>query len=185
MGQAQIDGKNSHRISSKIDSLKLVIRFLDFANIQLILQGGLIQDNTFTLSMSSMISKVLVKDIMTRVLISVPPSTTVFQIAKMMEHGGIGAIIVKEGNVPKGIITDRDFAIKIAVNKYPLDTPVGKVASYPIQTINANELLLIAADIMCIKKIRKLVVVDDGKVVGIITSTDIVNQLSKLILTKT
>lgn len=103
----------------------------------------------------------------------------------MMEHGGIGAIIVKEGNVPKGIITDRDFAIKIAVNKYPLDTPVGKVASYPIQTINANELLLIAADIMCIKKIRKLVVVDDGKVVGIITSTDIVNQLSKLILTKT
>jgi len=103
----------------------------------------------------------------------------------MMERGGIGAVIVKEDNLPKGIITDRDFAIKIAVNKYPMDTPVSKVASYPLQTINSDEPILLAADIMCTKKIRKLVVVDDGKVIGIITSTDIVNQLSKMILTKT
>jgi len=117
---------------------------------------------------------------MTRVLISVDPLTTVYQIAKMMEEGRLGAIIVKEGNLPKGIITDRDFAIKIAVNKYPLDTPVHKVASYPLQTINSNESVLVAADLMSTKKIRKLVVVEDGKVVGIITSTDIVNQLAKM-----
>jgi len=126
------------------------------------------------------LSDTLVKDIMTRVLISVDPSTTVYQIAKMMEEGRLGAIIVKEDNLPKGIITDRDFAIKIAVNKYPLDTPVRKVASYPLQTINSNESVLVAADLMSTKKIRKLVVIDDGKVVGIITSTDIVNQLAKM-----
>ena len=117
---------------------------------------------------------------MTRALISVNPSTTIFQIAKMMEMGGFGAIILKEDNLPKGIITDRDFAIKIAVNKYPLDTPVHKVASYPLQTINPNQSILVAADLMSAKKIRKLVVVDDGKVVGIITATDIVNQLAKM-----
>jgi len=160
-------------------------RFADFVNIQLILQEGLIPTSVLTMTLNRVISKILVKDIMTRVLISVPPSTTVYQIAKMMERGGIGAIIVKEDNLPKGIITDRDFAIKIAVNKYPWDTPVNKVASYPLQTINSNESILVAADIMCTRKIRKLVVVDDGKVVGIITSTDIVNQLSKMILTKT
>lgn len=121
----------------------------------------------------------LVKDIMSRALISVDDSITVYQVAKMMEQGGLGAIIVKKNNRPEGIITDRDFAIKIAVNKYPLDTPVHKVASYPLQTINSNESILVAADLMSAKKIRKLVVVEDGKVVGIITSTDLVNQLAK------
>jgi CBS domain-containing protein len=116
---------------------------------------------------------------MSRALISVDDSTTVYQVAKMMEQGGFGAIIVKKNNRPEGIITDRDFAIKIAVNKYPLDTPVHKVASYPLQTINSNESILVAADLMSTKKIRKLVVVEDGKTVGIITSTDLVNQLAK------
>jgi len=130
--------------------------------------------------LKSDLSDTLVKDIMTRALISVDASTTVYQVAKMMEQGGFGAIIVKKDNLPAGIITDRDFAIKIAVNKYPLDTPVYKVASYPLQTINSNESILVAADFMSTKKIRKLVVVEDGKVVGIITSTDLVNQLAKM-----
>lgn len=130
--------------------------------------------------MKSDLVDTLVKDIMTRALISVDASTTVYQVAKMMERGGFGAIIVKKDNLPAGIITDRDFAIKIAVNKYPLDTPVHKVASYPLQTINSNESILVAANLMSTKKIRKLVVVEDGKVVGIITSTDLVNQLAKM-----
>ncbi len=122
---------------------------------------------------------ILVKDIMTKALISVDPLTTVFQIAKMMEQGGIGAVLVKKDNVPAGIITDRDFAIKVAVNNYPLDTPVEKVASYPLVTINSNDSISAAADMMTTKKIRKLAVLEDGKVVGIITSTDLVNQLAK------
>lgn len=130
--------------------------------------------------MKSDLSDTLVKDIMTRALISVDASTTVYQVAKMMEQGGFGAIIVKKDDHPEGIITDRDFAIKIAVNKYPLDTPVHKVASYPLQTINSNESILVAANLMSTKKIRKLVVVEDGKVVGIITSTDLVNKLAKM-----
>ena len=130
--------------------------------------------------MKNGLSNTLVKDIMTRALITVKPSTTVYQVAKMMEQGGIGAIIVEDNDHHKGIITDRDFAIKIAVNKYPFDTPVQKVASYPLQTINPDESILVAAELMSTKKIRKLVVVDSDKAVGIITSTDIVNQLAKM-----
>ena len=125
------------------------------------------------------LSKILVRDIMSNSLISADPSTTVYQIAKLMEKGGVGAIIVKKDNIPAGIITDRDFAIKIASQKYPLDTPVHKVASYPLQTINANESILVAADLMSSKKIRKLAVVENEKVVGIVTSTNLVNQLAK------
>ncbi len=116
--------------------------------------------------------------IMTKNLITVDSDTTVFQIANLMEMGGIGAILVKKDNVPAGIITDRDFAIKIAVNKYPLDTPVHKIASYPLLKINANDSILAAAELMSSKKIRKLAVVNDDKVIGIITSTDIVTHLA-------
>jgi CBS domain-containing protein len=119
-----------------------------------------------------------VSAIMTKNLITVDSDTTVFQIANLMEKGGIGAILVKKDNVPAGIITDRDFAIKIAVNKYPLDTPVHKIASYPLQTINANDSILAAAEQMSSKKIRKLAVINDDKVIGIITSTDIVTHLA-------
>ena len=124
------------------------------------------------------LSETLVKDVMTKAIISVEPTTTVFQVAKMMEQGGIGAVMVKKNNTPSGIITDRDYAIKIATQKHPLETPVERVASYPLQTIDSDESILVAADMMSIKKIRKLAVVDNGKVIGIITSTDLVNQLA-------
>ncbi len=131
------------------------------------------------MSTGKSLSEILVKDIMTKALISVEPGTTIFQVAKMMEQGGIGAVLVKKDGTTSGIITDRDFAIKIATQKLPLETPVDKVTSYPLQTINSSETILIAADQMSSKKIRKLAVVEDGKIVGIITSTDLVNQLAK------
>jgi len=131
------------------------------------------------MSTEKSLSGILVKDIMTKALISVEPGTTVFQVAKMMEQGGIGAVLVKKDGTTSGIITDRDFAIKIATQKLPLETPVDKVTSFPLQTINSSETILFAADQMSSKKIRKLAVVEDGKIVGIITSTDLVNQLAK------
>ena len=114
------------------------------------------------------LSEILVKDIMNKSLISADSSTTVFQIANLMENGGIGAIIVKKDNIPAGIITDRDFAIKITTQKLPLETPIDKVASYPLEKINSNESILVAAKLMSSKKIRKLAVVNDDKVIGII-----------------
>ena len=90
----------------------------------------------------------------------------------------IGNILVKKDGVPSGIITDRDFAIKIAAKDVPLDTSVEKIASFPLQTINADDSILSAAKTMSDKKIRKLAVSEEGKIVGIITSTDLVNQLA-------
>lgn len=124
-------------------------------------------------------SSILVKDIMTKALISVNPSTTALQIAKMMEQGGIGAIIVKKNENPFGIITDRDFATKVVAKELSLDTPVEKIMSSPLITINHDEPISAAADRMTDKKIRKLAVTDNGKIVGIITSTDLVTQLAK------
>ncbi len=121
---------------------------------------------------------ILVKDIMSTALISVDITTPVFQIAKMMQLGEIGAILVKENEAHVGIITDRDFATKITAKTLPFDTPVKKIMSSPLITINHDEPISAAAEMMSSKKIRKLAVSDNGNIVGLITSTDLVNQLA-------
>ncbi len=63
---------------------------------------------------------ILVEDVMTRAIISVTNETTVFQVAKMMEQGGIGAVLVKKNGHLSGIITDRDYATKIVAHNLPL-----------------------------------------------------------------
>ena len=124
-------------------------------------------------------SSILVKDIMTQAIISVPGETTVFQVAKMMEQGGIGAVLVKKDNNLKGIVTDIDYGTKIVCNNLPSDTSVEKIMSTPLITINFDATISAAAERMTTKKIRKLGVTDNGKIIGLITSTDLVTQLSK------
>ena len=133
---------------------------------------------TYQDTLERLFSETKIKDVMTKALVSVDPVTSLYQISKMMEQGGMGSILVKKDGVPSGIITDRDFAIKIAAYGVSMDSPVEKIATFPLQTINSNDSLLDAAKTMADKKIRKLAVVEEGKVVGIITSTDLVNQLA-------
>jgi CBS domain-containing protein len=122
---------------------------------------------------------ILVEDVMTKAIISVTHETTVFQVAKMMEQSGIGAVLVKKNGHLSGIITDRDYATKIVAHNLPSDTPVEQIMSSPLITINFDESISAAADRMTSKKIRKLAVTDNGNIIGLITSTDLVTQLSK------
>ena len=122
---------------------------------------------------------ILVEDVMTKAIISVTNETTVFQVAKMMEQGGIGAVLVKKNGHLSGIITDRDYATKIVAHNLPSDTPVEQIMSSPLITINFDESISDAAERMTSKKIRKLAVTDNGNIIGLITSTDLVTQLGK------
>ena len=124
-------------------------------------------------------SSILVKDIMTKVIISVNTETTIFQVAKMMEQSGIGAVLVKKDGHLSGIITDRDYATKIVSHNLSSDTSVETVMSSPLVTINYDESISAAAQRMTTKKIRKLAVTDNGNIVGLVTSTDLVTQLTK------
>ena len=78
-----------------------------------------------------------------------------------------------------GVVTDRDFAIKIAANNLPFDTPAEKIMSSPLVTINNNEPISAAAERMISKKIRKLAVTENGKIVGVVTSIDLIRQITK------
>jgi CBS domain-containing protein len=121
---------------------------------------------------------ITVKDIMTKSVISVDSGITVNEAAKMMEDAKVGAVIVMENNTPVGIVTDRDFAVKIVAHAYQITTPVKQIMSSPLIATSPDETVLMAADLMYSRDIRKLPVIDNDKVIGIITATDLVNQLA-------
>ena len=122
--------------------------------------------------------KTQINQIMNTSILSVDSSVTATDAAKMMEDTDVGAVVVLENNIPVGIITDRDFAIKIAAHSYPIDTPVRRIMSSPLISIDPHSDLWIASDLMSTRKVRKLPVIDDDKVVGIITSSDIVKHIA-------
>jgi len=121
---------------------------------------------------------ITIADVMTKSVISVDSTITINEAAKMMEDAKVGAIIVMEDNSPVGIITDRDFSVKVVAHAYQITAPVKQIMSSPLFLIDSDEPVRIAADLMHDREIRKLPVIEDGKVVGIITATDIVNLLA-------
>ncbi len=121
---------------------------------------------------------ITIGDVMTKSVISIDAALTVNETAKMMEDAKVGAVIVMEDNVPIGIVTDRDFSVKVAAHAYQITEPIKQIMSSPLFSINSDESVRIAADLMHERKIRKLPVMDDGNIVGIITATDIVNLLA-------
>ena len=119
-----------------------------------------------------------IADVMTKSVISVDASITITEAGKMMEDAKVGAVIVMENNTPVGIVTDRDFAVKVIAHAYNVSTPVKQIMSSPLISINSDESVRTAADLMHDRGMRKLPVIDDENVVGIITATDIVNLLA-------
>jgi len=121
---------------------------------------------------------ICVKDIMTKSVVSIDAATTITDAAKMMEDAEIGAIVVTENNTPVGLITDRDFAIKVVAHAYPRTTPVKMIMSSPLYSISPDESVRMIADFMYTRGIRKLPVIDNDKVIGIVTATDLVRQFA-------
>jgi CBS domain-containing protein len=122
--------------------------------------------------------QISVKDIMTKSIITVDVDTTIADSAKMMEDSKVGAILVTEKNAPVGIVTDRDFAIKVVAHAYNPTTPVRMIMSSPLYSISPDEPVRMIADFMYTRGIRKLPVIDNDKVIGIVTATDLVRQFA-------
>ncbi|EIJ66524.1 CBS domain pair protein [Candidatus Nitrosopumilus salaria BD31] len=119
-----------------------------------------------------------ISDVMTKSVISVDASMSINETAKLMEDAKVGAVIVIEDNKPVGIVTDRDFAVKVAAHAYQISTPIKQIMSSPIFSINSDETVRAASDLMHDRGVRKIPVIDNGSIVGIITATDIVNLLA-------
>ena len=125
-----------------------------------------------------MLSSTFVKDIMKKDVISMDESMSVQEAAEMMDKKNVGSIIVTRKNDPVGILTERDFVTKIAAEGRPLFTTISGVMSFPLTLIDVDETVWEAAELMKNKSIHKLPVQDGNKIVGIVTTTDIVRICS-------
>ncbi len=115
-----------------------------------------------------------VNDVMSKNLLSLDKSTSLQEAAEYMKKLSIGCVIVTDNNNPIGIITERDFVTKIVAEGRPLFTEIKEVMSSPLITIDSEETIWEASELMKEKLIHKLPVKKNDKIVGIITTTDIV-----------
>jgi len=119
-----------------------------------------------------------VKDVMRKNVISIDSSMTVKDAAIMMADANVGCVVITRGNAPIGILTERDFVKRIVSEDRDLSTPLADVMSFPLITVDSEDTVWEAAEIMKRNKIHKTPVEDQGKLVGIITATDIVKICS-------
>jgi len=119
-----------------------------------------------------------VKDVMKTNVISIDSSMTVKDAACMMNDANVGCIIITKDNTPSGILTERDFVKKIASKNKALSTPLSEVMSAPLTMIGPDETVWEAAEMMKQNGIHKLPVQEGNKVIGIITTTDLVELCS-------
>jgi CBS domain-containing protein len=120
-----------------------------------------------------------VEDVMVSNLVTVRASATAKEAAKMMAYHRFGSlIVVPEGSDSMrvddlGIITERDILTKVVAADRPTDVKVWEIMTKPLLTIDAKGSLSEASDMMNERHIRRLLVVRDGVVVGILSLRDV------------
>ena len=111
---------------------------------------------------------------MSKNVVAVEKSTSLQDSAQNMKKSKVGCVIVTDDNKPIGIVTERDFITKVAAEGRPLFTEISEVMSSPLITIDPEDTIWDASEMMKEKGIHKLPVKEDEKIIGIVTTTDIV-----------
>ncbi len=117
-----------------------------------------------------------VKEIMTRDVVKGEKTELLFDATKKMMEKNVGSIVVVNKGVPVGIVTERDILEKVvAKNIRSREVRLGEIMSSPLISITPSKSVREAAREMVQKGIRRLPVVEEGKLVGIVTDTDLLS----------
>ena len=117
---------------------------------------------------------------MTKDVITIDLKQNAMDAAILMKQKKIASIVVTKGKTPFGIVTERDFVrLLCAENLQSKYTRLVDIASSPLITAGPDISVENAAKLMAKNKVRRLVIVDDGNIVGIVTATDLGGYLAK------
>jgi CBS domain-containing protein len=118
-----------------------------------------------------------IREAMTPNVVSVQPDDNLITAARTMREKGIGDLIVLVGGELYGIVTDRDIVVRaVADGRDPQATAVKEVASTQVKVISPDADVDDALNIMREETVRRLPVVEDGRVVGVISLGDLAIQ---------
>jgi len=132
-----------------------------------------------SLTVSSAASEVVSVIMSTRV-VSVKSTEKVSKVLRTMVRNRIGSIIVTEKGKPAGILTERDISTRTAKGQKVMGMVVGKIMSKPLITVAPSAQVWEAVEQMVRKDIRRLPVVEDHKIVGMVTERDVFRWVIKV-----
>lgn len=117
---------------------------------------------------------VRVKAIMSKNMVSIEKGLSIRSAIKTMVHRDVGSVIITANGKPVGIVTERDILKSLAYRKaIRPDTSVEVIMSKPLIVVSSNATIGDAAEIMAKHKIRRLVVKENNRYVGIVTQRDL------------
>jgi len=125
----------------------------------------------------------LVKEIMTTSVKTIRPEDTAKKLAEEMVKNKIGSMVVVSGSgAVVGIATERDIIEDVVLlGKNPEEIKVQEIMTKDLITVNPTNTLEEAADVMVNHHIKKLPVIEGGRLIGIVTATDLIAYENKLV----
>ncbi len=124
-----------------------------------------------------------VRDIMQKNVITIQENKSALDAAKLISEKDISFLVIVKDDKPIGIITERDFARKIAAqNKQSALIPLSEIMSYKFRWVEPSTEIEDAVQKMLNHNIRRLIVLEDEKLVGVITQTDLTDFLRSRLL---
>ncbi len=125
---------------------------------------------------------IFVKDVMSKDVITAESKDTVKKAAEIMAKKNIGCLVITKGKKPYGMLTERDFLRKvIAVKRNYEEVKVEDVMHVPLITVNQDVSIIKACELLQQKSFRRLPVTKNGKLIGIVTETDLTRALRNML----
>lgn len=123
-----------------------------------------------------------IKELISRNLIYISPDNNTIKAAILMRENNISCLVVKEKGEFVGIVTEKDIINKVVAEElYPGDVKIGQIMSKDLVLVSANERIEYAAKLMKEKGVRRLVVLEDDIIIGVITETDITRVVDNIV----
>ncbi len=125
-----------------------------------------------------------IRDIMEKNVVTIEHDKTALEAARLMKENEISFLVVLKNEEPIGLVTESDFVRKLVANdNVASKIPLSEIMSYKFRSVEPSTEIEDAVQKMLNNKIRRLLVVDNGRLVGVITQTDLTSFLrSKLLI---
>ncbi len=109
---------------------------------------------------------------------AVGPDTTVYDALRLMAEKNVGAVLVRDGERPIGILSERDYARQVVLKgKASKDTPVREIMTSRVVFVRPEQSIEECMALMTDKRIRHLPAIDEGKLIGILSIGDVVKAV--------